>query len=148
MANDRVQSELVVRVSDESEEDDYTPVSRLEPLPVEVVAAASMRRPNNSTSTAQEASRQVKAAEGTVFGLTVYNNNVAAQWVQLHDRASTPADTTVPAVVFEVAAQSTRGVEFGSFGRRFANGIYICNSTTDVTKTLGAADCLFDVQYE
>lgn len=107
-----------------------------------------MKRLMNSTSTAQEAARQVKAAEGTVFGLTVYNNNVAAQWVQLHDSASTPADATVPAVVFEVAAQSARGVEFGELGRRFASGIYICNSTTDVTKTLGAADCLFDVQYE
>ena len=32
-------------------------------------------------------------------------------------------------------------------GRLFANGIYVCNSSTDVTKTIGSADCLFDINY-
>jgi hypothetical protein len=27
------------------------------------------------------------------------------------------------------------------------HGIILCNSTTQGTKTLGAADCIFDVQY-
>ena len=106
-----------------------------------------MQRLMNSTSPAQEAARQVKASEGTLFGLIVYNNNVAAQWIQLHDSASTPADTTVPAIVFEILAQSARSLDLGPLGRRFSAGIYLCNSTTDVTKTLGAADCLFDAQY-
>lgn len=107
-----------------------------------------MQRLMNATSTAQEAARQIKAAEGTLFGLTVYNNNVGAQFIQLHNAASTPADTAVPVIVFEIATQSARTFTLGNLGRHFATGIYVCNSSTDVTKTLGAADCLFDAQYE
>jgi hypothetical protein len=106
-----------------------------------------MQRLMNSTSTAAESARQVKTSEGTVFGLTVYNDNAGTQWIQLHDSASTPANGAVPAVVFEILTQAARSLDLGSLGRRFASGIYVCNSTTDTTKTLGAADCLFDVQY-
>ena len=103
--------------------------------------------PSNSTSTAQENDRVIKATAGTLYGLSVYNNNVAAQWIQLHDATAAPADTTVPGLVFEIAPQSARSVDFGIFGRRFAVGIYVCNSTTDVTKTLGVDDCLYDAQF-
>lgn len=106
-----------------------------------------MQHPMNATSTAQEAAHQVATVEATVFGMTVYNNNVAAQWIQFHDAASAPSDTAVPVVTFEILAQTARSIDFGHLGRRFALGVYVCNSTTDVTKTLGAADCLFDVQY-
>ena len=103
--------------------------------------------PSNSTSTAQENDRVIKSSAGTLYGLTVYNNNVAAQWIQLHDATAAPADTTVPGLVFEIAPQSARSLDLGIYGRRFAVGIYVCNSTTDVTKTLGADDCLFDAQF-
>jgi hypothetical protein len=32
-------------------------------------------------------------------------------------------------------------------GRLFANGITVCNSSTAVTKTIGSANCLFDITY-
>jgi hypothetical protein len=32
-------------------------------------------------------------------------------------------------------------------GRLFANGIAVCNSTTPASKTIGSADCLFDINY-
>jgi len=42
------------------------------------------------------------------------------------------------------------GFQFGLSwlaGRLFANGITVCNSSTAVTKTIGSADCLFDITY-
>lgn len=101
----------------------------------------------NSTSTAQENDRVIKATPGTLYGLTVYNNNAAAQWIQLHNATSAPADGVVPALTFAIAAQSNIALTFTSNGRYFSTGIYVCTSTTDVTKTLGADDCLFDAQY-
>jgi hypothetical protein len=39
-------------------------------------------------------------------------------------------------------------VYYGPPGRIFRRGIILCCSTTDTTKTLGAANCLFDVQFD
>ena len=102
--------------------------------------------PLNATSAAPEASRIVKASAGILYGLTVYSNGVA-QWIQIHDAATVPADAAVPTLVFEISADTTRSIDFGRYGRRFTNGIVVCNSTTDTTKTIGAANCLFDAQY-
>ena len=103
--------------------------------------------PLNATSTALEASRVVKTTKGLLVGFTVYNSKASAQFIQVHDAAALPADTAVPAFVVEVAASSSRAVDFSPFGRQFTTGIVICNSSTFATKTIGAADCWFDVQY-
>jgi len=101
----------------------------------------------NATSTAYEASRVVKASAGNCWGLTGYNAKVSAQFIQLHDATSLPADTAVPVVIITVAASSNFSIDFGQYGRRFATGIVICNSSTGPTKTIGTTDCWFDVQY-
>lgn len=101
----------------------------------------------NSTSTAQEASRVIKASAGTLFGLTVHNAKASAQFFQLHDATSAPADTAVPVLTVEIPANTTRTLDFGIYGRTFATGIVACNSSTGPTKTIGSADCLFDAQY-
>lgn len=101
----------------------------------------------NATTPAQAASLVVKASQGRLYGFTVYNNNVAAQWIQVHDAASLPSNGAVPPIVFEIAAQSARSMDWGPHGRGFKTGIVIANSTTDVTLTTGAADCLIDAQY-
>ena len=103
--------------------------------------------PANSTSTAEEASRIIKASAGVLYGLTVYNNNAATRYIQLYNSASLPADAVVPAVTIEVAAQSSRSIDWGVYGRAFTAGIVVANSSTDTTKTIGAADSLFDAQY-
>lgn len=112
-------------------------------VPTNVTAGA----PLNATSTAEEASRVAKASAGTLYGFTIYNNNAAVRYVQLFDSATLPADGVVPVLTYEVAAQASRAVGFGPYGRRFSTGIVICNSSTDTTKTIGSADSLFDVQY-
>jgi hypothetical protein len=107
-----------------------------------------MARPLNYSSPAEETSKLVKAKSGVVYGFTVYNNNAAIRFIQLHDATSAPAEAAVPAATFTVATQGHLTVDYGPHGRYFKNGIYICNSTTDTTKTLGAADSLFDVRFE
>lgn len=101
-----------------------------------------------SASTAQENSRLVVAgADGLrLFDIQIYNNNVADQWIQVFDSAIAPANGAVPSLVLFAPAQFQAGFSWPT-GRPFTAGIYVCNSTTDVTKTLGAADCLFDINY-
>jgi hypothetical protein len=81
-----------------------------------------------------------------LMGFSVYNSKASSQYIQLHDAAALPADTTVPAMVWAIPAKSTLTVSFGEVGRPCLTGIVICNSSTDATKTLGSADCLIDVQ--
>lgn len=105
------------------------------------------REPNNATTTALAASLVVKAKPGTLYGFSGVNNKASAQYIQVHDAAALPADTAVPKIVFTVPASSNFTFDFGMYGRRFPTGIVICNSSTLATKTIGAADCWFDVQY-
>lgn len=103
--------------------------------------------PTNSTSIAYEASHLVKSDEGTVFGFTVYNSKASTQFILLMDAKTLPIDGQVPAIPYAIPAASNLLVDFGVYGRRFNNGIVICNSSTGPTKTIGSADCWFDVQF-
>ncbi len=103
--------------------------------------------PTNSTSAAYVASQVAKAAPGTLYGMSGYNSLASAQFIQLHDAASLPADTAVPAVVISVPASSNFSIDFGTYGRRFTTGIVVSNSTTGPTKTIGAANCWFDLRF-
>lgn len=109
---------------------------------------ASFQTLSNSTSTALEASRIVKASAGTLFVISGFNNKASDQYIQVFDSTSIPANGTVPKITIYAAA----GMPFGytapvGSGRSFSTGIVVCNSSTGNTKTLGSADCLFDVQY-
>ncbi len=107
----------------------------------------SVAAPTNSTSAAYETNRVAKASTGTLWGLSGYNSKTSAQFIQVHDAASLPADTAVPKVLITVPASSGFSIDFGTRGRAFTTGIVLCNSSTGPAKTLGAADCWFDVQY-
>jgi hypothetical protein len=100
----------------------------------------------NVGSIALEASRVLKNAPGVLKTLTICNAGAVAQFFQLHDAITVPADTAVPKAVIYLAAKGNFVWDFGLSGRSFATGIVVCNSTTAATKTIGAADSFFDAQ--
>lgn len=115
---------------------------------LEQPAATSTYAPSNASTSAYAASLVIKGSAGVLFNITGYNSSSSDQFIQLHDSASLPADTAVPAVMFKVRAGRNFSLAFGGkFGRFFSTGIVICNSSTGPTKTIGSADCWFDAQY-
>lgn len=102
---------------------------------------------DNYTQTVLAAHAQIPG-EIILYGFTVYNSNGAAQNIQLFDDGyNVPADGNVPPANFPVAAKTDLSVYYGEAGRLCRGGLTLANSTTDTTKTAGAADCLFDIQY-
>lgn len=100
-------------------------------------------------SVAYENAEQIKTTPGRLLRFFGYNSLGSAQWIQVHNAITTPADTAVPIISIAVAASSNFDwdCEWLQAAWYFSNGIYICNSTTGPTKTLGAADCWFNVIY-
>jgi hypothetical protein len=116
----------------------------LKALPAAIAVASA---PSNATSAAYETNRVVKNAAGVVYGVTGYNSKASAQFILLFDAIALPAEGAAPKVVITAAASSNFSIDFGAYGRAFTNGIVICNSSTGPTKTIGSADCWFDVRY-
>lgn len=83
-----------------------------------------------------------------VYGFTVYNTKAAAQFLNVFDASTLPADTAVPLFSKALAANDAVGFDWTPRGRQFQTGLVLCNSSTDATKTLGSADCFFDVQFD
>lgn len=101
----------------------------------------------NATTTAYAASLVVSPVGATIFGITGHNSKATEQYIQIHDAASLPADTAIPKITILVPALTSFSLDFGDTGRLCPSGIVVCNSSTGPTKTIGSADCWFDVQY-
>lgn len=101
------------------------------PLPVKSVAQAALA-----------ASLQASTTPAKVYGISGYNSKASAQFIQLHD-ASAPADAAVPVFNMTVGASSNFSIDFGFHGMDFQTAVFICNSSTAPTKTVGSGDCQF-----
>lgn len=99
--------------------------------------------PSISATTALATNLVVKASAGTLFQITGYSTT--AQFLQVHDASSLPADTAVPEIVIPIAANEPFVLALP--GHACGTGIVICNSTTGPTKNIGAADTWITAHY-
>ncbi len=83
-----------------------------------------------------------------VYGFLVYNTKASAQYLNVFDASTLPADGGVPLFSFALAANSGVGFDWTPRGRQFQTGLVLCNSSTDTAKTIGSVDCFFDVQFD
>lgn len=102
--------------------------------------------PRNANSFGLASSLVALQGPGRLYGFAVSSTRASGQFIQVFDAVTVPADTAVPLLSIDIATVVAKGYYLGSVGRWFNNGVVICNSTTQATKTIGAADCIFDVQ--
>ncbi len=98
-------------------------------------AAASVYSPVTSAVTAAN----IKNAAGNVFKVTVTNENAAARWFQLHNKATIPLATEVPQRSWKIPAGTANNPGWFEFEFKYANafatGIGFAISTTQATFT-------------
>lgn len=108
--------------------------------------SSEVTRATLASTTAVAASLVVKAGAGALLGFSGYNGSASAQYIQVHNTASLPADTAVPVIV--IKAEAGENFSFASTKPiTFATGIVVCNSSTLATKTIGSADCWIQAEY-
>jgi len=103
--------------------------------------------PLSVSSIALASSLEVKSGRGILFGFTGYNTNAAAQYILVFDCQAAPVAGQIPETVVKADATGNFFAYWGSVGKAFQSGCWLCNSSTVATLTAGGADCWFDAQY-
>lgn len=103
---------------------------------VVAVSTASSTLVNSNSTLGAVTGGVIKNSAGNLFLVSGYNNSSNNIFVQLHNATSAPADGTAPVVTFSVPANSNYSFDWGSWGRYFSTGIYVCGSSTFATKTI------------
>jgi hypothetical protein len=107
------------------------------------MAGAITRVYVKSGTGALEASQVVKASACNVEEVICTNTGAAAVYCQLFNSATVPADSTTPVIVFAVPAGSTASWD-SQQGVTFDTGLSVCVSSTAHTKTIAAAEAVFN----
>jgi hypothetical protein len=108
--------------------------------------SASAVEPQTARTSALAASLVVKAAPGRLRSIVGYST--AAQFIQVHNAATLPADAVVPLMTIPIAANAAFTIDFGVTGLPCSTGIVVCNSSTGPTKTIGSADTFITAVYQ
>jgi len=103
--------------------------------------------PDNAFNPALASSLVVFSGQCRVMGVSFTSTKGSSQFIQIFDASSVPADGAIPLISMAVSLTSNGGVSFTPGGRWFTRGCVVCNSSTQGSKTIGSADCLFDAQY-
>lgn len=98
-------------------------------------------------SAAYEASSVTKASAGVVRAVRGYNSG-PAQFIHVGNNASLPANGTAPVEVIYVGTGQNFSIDFGATGKFFSVGVTVWNSSTGPTKTIGAADVWFSIDFK
>jgi hypothetical protein len=114
-------------------------------LPEVLAGLKGQLQPHGVSVNGYAASLVAKSGPSICYGLTGYNSSGSTQFIQVHDVALLPADGAVPVTILSVPTATNFAVDYGPQGRAFRQGVVVCNSSTGPTKTIGAADCWFDV---
>lgn len=102
--------------------------------------------PLNYASRALEASAVIKTGPGLLVGITITNTLSSPQYLMVFDAVTLPADGAIPKLAKSIPANDAVGINWIP-PRTFLTGIIVCNSTTNTSKTLGLANCIFDAQF-
>jgi hypothetical protein len=109
---------------------------------VKVIGADS-----SSTTDGAQKDLLVVAGKARMYTVTAYNSTAGTLYLQAHDSAAAAAEGEKPKLVVPVFALMSGGLNFVD-GAIFKAGIYLCWSTTDVTKTLvGSVSGIIDATY-
>jgi len=103
---------------------------------------------SNYATAALAASGIPKATPGVLHSISVTNTSASAQYFQLFDSATLPANGTIPLFSVLLQAGGFGFFDWPVYGKAFAAGIVWCNSSTHVTKTIGSADCFVTATYK
>lgn len=109
------------------------------------VRVSDRNEPSAAKVSALAASLVVKASAGKLFGFAGYSTT--AQFIQVHNASSLPADTAVPDLVFPIEANKPFSIALAR-PHVAGTGLVICNSTTGPTKTIGSANTWITAWYE
>ena len=82
-----------------------------------------------------------------VYSINIHSTKGSAQYINMFDANTVPANSAVPLLSFAIGINGDVERTFEE-GRQFQTGLVLCTSSTDATKTLGSADCFFDVQFD
>jgi hypothetical protein len=99
----------------------------------------------NSTSTALEQTRVVKASAGTLYGIQGHAATAGFVWVC--NKTSAPNGTGDNLILPIKVAEGPFSIDFGTYGRAMATGIALGFSSTATTWTGGGSNMWVDAQY-
>lgn len=107
------------------------------------VLASATYAPTVSAIFGTDVDLSVKASAGNLFSITCSNINAAVRYLQIHNKASAPANPNVPIISLPIPAGSATSPgylsltreDFGQGGIYLSTGIAIGISTTEATFT-------------